>query len=71
MTLSTWSPSHYHVPAGRSVKLFFGASPYRCENCRYNFVSFRARKHRFKRERRAAPQEGAPAPLASKDEEST
>jgi len=24
MTLSTWSPSHYHVPAGRGIKLFFG-----------------------------------------------
>ncbi len=47
MRLSTWSPSHYHVPAGRGFKLFFGANPYRCESCRCNFVSFRPRKEKF------------------------
>ena len=73
MTLSTWSPSHYHVPAGRGIKLFFGASPYRCESCRCNFVSFRARKYRFKRARKPASQEapaGAPTSLANENGES-
>ena len=46
MRLSTWSPSQYHVPAGRTLLMFFGANPYRCERCRHNFVSFRLRKYR-------------------------
>jgi hypothetical protein len=54
MTLSTWSPSHYHVTAGRGFKLFFGARPYRCETCRCNFVSFRPRKYRHRRPRNTA-----------------
>ena len=47
MRLSTWSPSQYHVPVGRGLMLFLGASPYRCERCRHNFVSFRLRKYRY------------------------
>jgi hypothetical protein len=44
--LTYWSPSHYHVTFGKSVLLFLGAHPYRCDRCRCNFVSFRKRKHR-------------------------
>jgi len=72
MTLSTWSPSHYHVPFSRGFKLFFGARPYRCEACRYNFVSFRPRKYRYKRSRGAAPEgatEQAPAGTQGSDPE--
>ena len=64
MRLSTWSTSHYHVTFGRGFKLFFGASPYRCEICRHNFVSFRPRKYRYKRARGPASEsqpEQAPA----------
>ena len=69
MRLSTWSPSHYHVTAGRGFLLFFGASPYRCENCRCNFVSFRSRKYRYKRPRNAAAaSKEAQAPVVAPDE---
>jgi transposase-like protein len=47
MKLSTWSPSQYHVPASRGLLMFLGGSPYRCERCRHNFVSFRLRKYRW------------------------
>jgi predicted Zn-ribbon and HTH transcriptional regulator len=66
MRLSTWSPSHYHVTAGRGLLLFFGANPYRCEMCRYNFVSFRPRKYRYKRSREAAA--GRRAPVAAPED---
>jgi hypothetical protein len=49
MSLATWSPRHYHVTAWRAFRMFFGASPYRCEPCRCNFVSFRPRKYKYKR----------------------
>jgi hypothetical protein len=49
MRLSTWSTRHYHVPFGRGFLLFFGGNPYRCENCRHNFVSLRRRKFRYTR----------------------
>jgi hypothetical protein len=70
MTLSTWSPSHYHVPTGRGLKLFLGANPYRCEGCRCNFVSFRARKYRFKRDGKASSHEaleGEPPDMVDED----
>jgi hypothetical protein len=56
MRLSTWAPSHYHVTAWRAFQMLFGASPYRCEACRCNFVSFRRRKHRYARNRAAQPE---------------
>lgn len=49
MRLSTWAPSQYHVPVRRGFLMFMGASPYRCERCRHNFVSFRLRKYRYER----------------------
>jgi len=45
--LGIWSESHYRVSAARSLLLWLGASPFRCEYCRHNFISFRLRKHRF------------------------
>jgi hypothetical protein len=55
MRLSTWSTSHYHVPAARGFLMFFGANPYRCESCRHNFVSFLGRKYRYRRPVRPEP----------------
>jgi len=66
--LAWWSPSHYYVPFGRGLLLFFGAHPYRCEYCRHNFVSFRRRKHKFVSQRRRTAAE-AEEP-ASADSES-
>ena len=57
MKLSTWSPSQYHVPFGRNLRLFLGANPYRCELCRHNFVSFRSRKFRYKSTRSSSQRE--------------
>lgn len=54
LRLTYWSTAHYHVPLGRAVLLFFGARPYRCEPCRHNFVSFRARKYSYHRSKRRA-----------------
>lgn len=51
MRLSSWSPSQYRVPTGRGFLMFMGASPYRCERCRHNFVSFRLRKYRYEASR--------------------
>jgi DNA-directed RNA polymerase subunit RPC12/RpoP len=53
--LTSWSASHYSVPFGRSVLLFFGARPYRCDYCRHNFVSFRHRKHSLASRRHETP----------------
>jgi hypothetical protein len=47
MDLGIWPESHYRLPTFRSILLQLGANPYRCEYCRYNFVSFRRRKERF------------------------
>jgi ssDNA-binding Zn-finger/Zn-ribbon topoisomerase 1 len=49
MRLTTWSPSHYHVPLGRGLLLLLGGSPYRCDSCRQNFVSLRRRKYKRSR----------------------
>ena len=47
LELSTWSEKHYHPPIGTTIKLRLGATPYRCDACRCNFASFRARKERY------------------------
>jgi len=44
MDLSSWSEREYPVSALRRLLLALGAHPWRCEYCRYNFVSFRPRK---------------------------
>jgi hypothetical protein len=51
MDLSRWSPEDYKVTAGTSLLLALGGSPYRCEYCRVNFVSFRKRKQRYRSRR--------------------
>lgn len=66
--LTSWSPSHYYVPFGRGVLLFFGAHPYRCEYCRHNFVSFRRRKHGRVSRRHSTPENRQTAPLGSGSE---
>ena len=47
MDLSTWSEGDYYTPLLRRLALRLGARPWRCEYCRCNFVSFRARRERF------------------------
>jgi len=67
--LACWSTSHYSVPFGRGVLLFFGARPYRCEYCRHNFVSFRRRKHKFTSRLHRTPKDvKQAAPAASRRE---
>ena len=41
MSLSTWDAKHYRVPRWKKFLLTLGAHRYRCNACRYNFVSFR------------------------------
>lgn len=57
--LNTWSESRYRVPPHKMVLLRFGANPYRCESCRYNFVTFRRRRRKsgFGRRRNTEPGE--------------
>ena len=57
MDLSHWSKKDFHAPGYMSLALRLGAHPYRCEYCRYNFVSFRQRKERFSFHRGLTPAE--------------
>jgi hypothetical protein len=41
MELSTWSERFCGAPLLLRVRLRLGAQPYRCDNCRCKFVSFR------------------------------
>ena len=41
MRLSTWDTKHYRIPRWKKVLMTLGAHRYRCNACRYNFVSFR------------------------------
>ena len=41
MHLSTWDVTHYRIPSWKRLLLKLGASRYRCNACRYNFVSFK------------------------------
>lgn len=59
--LTSWSPTHYHVGLGKTLLLFLGGRPYRCERCRCNFVSFRRRKRR-RVSRRHHGAESTPSP---------
>ncbi|MEO7145629.1 MAG: hypothetical protein ABI165_19205 [Bryobacteraceae bacterium] len=47
MELSTWSEQYYSPRAGTIFAIRMGGTPYRCERCRCNFVSFRACKEKF------------------------
>ena len=49
MDLTSWDPEDYHTSLFTRVKLFFGASAFRCDPCRCNFTSFRQRERRYKR----------------------
>lgn len=42
--LATWSVANYRVPRLWKLQMKVGAKPWRCNACRCNFVSFRARK---------------------------
>jgi len=61
MDLSVWSRKNYQATATQRFFLSVGAHPYRCEYCRYNFVSYRACKKKFSFKRRA----GSHAPARS------
>jgi predicted RNA-binding Zn-ribbon protein involved in translation (DUF1610 family) len=39
--LDTWDPKHYRVPLLKKLLIALGGHRYRCNSCRYNFVSFR------------------------------
>lgn len=41
MQLTSWNIAHYRIPTWKKVLLTLGASRYRCNACRYNFVSFK------------------------------
>lgn len=49
MDLSTWDPKYYRTSRWSALKLWFGASRWRCEPCRHNFVSFRPRREKYVR----------------------
>jgi hypothetical protein len=39
--LDTWDTKHYRIPRWKKLLINLGARRYRCNSCRYNFVSFR------------------------------
>jgi uncharacterized paraquat-inducible protein A len=39
--LNTWDTKHYQISRWKKLLLALGAHRYRCNPCRYNFVSFR------------------------------
>jgi DNA-directed RNA polymerase subunit RPC12/RpoP len=41
MRLDRWDAKHYHVPRWKTLLIRLGARRYRCNRCRFNFVSFR------------------------------
>jgi len=47
MDLNTWSADDYPASAGQLLLMQLGATPYRCEYCRVNFVSFRLCREKF------------------------
>ncbi len=47
MDLALWNEKDCHVRSLQRLALRLGAKPFRCEYCRINFVSFRARLERF------------------------
>lgn len=49
LDLSSWDIRMYRAPFRVRLKLWLGAHPWRCERCRHNFASFRARKERYVR----------------------
>lgn len=53
--LSRWDESRYNPPFSTIFWLRLGAKPYRCEFCRCNFASFRARKQRYDPSRHRRP----------------
>lgn len=49
MDLSSWDPKYYRVSAWTEFKVWLGAHRWRCEPCRKNFVSWRARREKYVR----------------------
>jgi hypothetical protein len=47
MDLALWQEENARIGFWARLALNLGAKPYRCEYCRVNFVSFRARHERF------------------------
>ncbi len=47
MDLNGWTGKTYDPPFFTALKISFGAKRWRCEYCRLNFASFRARKEVF------------------------
>jgi len=47
--LTKWATHHYSASSWTRLLLKLGASPRRCEACRFNFASFRPRKEPFSR----------------------
>lgn len=45
MELGNWSEEYYIAPKAMRFLIRIGAKRLRCEPCRFNFVSFRLRKH--------------------------
>jgi predicted Zn-ribbon and HTH transcriptional regulator len=58
MDLALWNPKDAHISMFMAIRLGLGAKPYRCEYCRVNFVSFRARHERFSYRRWAKMKKG-------------
>jgi len=67
MDLALWSIKDAHVTAWKAFLLRLGAKPFRCEYCRINFVSFRARLERFTFRRWAKMQNAAEQDPVSSD----
>lgn len=66
--MSRWSTEDYHAGVWTKLLLALGGSPYRCEYCRINFVSFRRLKQKYRRRRVRSSTVGLPAGSSATDD---
>jgi hypothetical protein len=68
MDLNIWSLEDFPSSARQRVLMRLGASRYRCEYCRVNFVSFRPRLEKFSHQRWTKRRRGKDAARAGNRE---
>jgi len=66
MDLTVWDPKYYRTSVWQDLQLALGGHRWRCEPCRCNFVSWRARRERYRRP--GAVQENATSEQAKASE---
>ena len=66
--LATWNERQFSAPNYMILLLRLGGNPYRCEYCRYNFVSFRQRKEKYSAAKRRREMEPLRPPVSRQPE---